>query len=68
VVEQPDQAHKVATAIFQGADFAIQRPEEAAKTVAHYFHQTTVRVLAGIKAFRFHGTTDCQDRMSLRTA
>ena len=68
VDEHPDQARKLAIAIFQGADFTIQHPEEAADTVAHYFHQPTDQVLAGIKAFRFYGTKDWQEHMKLHTA
>ena len=68
VDEHPDQARKLAIAIFQGADFTIQHPEEAAKTVAHYFHQPEDQVLAGIKSFRFYGTQGWQEHMKLHTA
>jgi NitT/TauT family transport system substrate-binding protein len=68
VDEHPDQARELAIAIFQGADFTIAHPEDAAKTVAHYFHQPEDVVLAGIKSFRFYGTKDWQEHMKLHTA
>jgi NitT/TauT family transport system substrate-binding protein len=68
VDEHPDQARKLAIAIFQGVDFTLQHPDEAADTVAHYFHQSPEQVLAGMKSFRFYGTKDWQEHMKLHTA
>lgn len=68
VDEHPDLARKLAIAIFQGTDFVIQHPEEAANLTAHYFHQTPEQVLAGVKAFRFYGTQGWQEHMKLHTA
>jgi NitT/TauT family transport system substrate-binding protein len=55
VDEHPDQARKLATAIFKGADFATKNPEEAAKLVAHYFKKPAEEVLAGMKTFKYFG-------------
>lgn len=55
VDKQPELARKIATAIFRGVDFTNKNPEEAAKTVAHYFKQTPEEVLAGMKTFQYPG-------------
>ena len=68
VDEHPDQARKLAVAIFQGVDFTLAHPDEAASTVAHYFHQTPEQVLAGMKSFRFYGSNDWQEHMKLHAA
>ncbi len=55
VDEHPDEARKLAAAIFKGVDFANTHQKETAETVAHYFHQTPEEVLAGMKTFRYIG-------------
>ena len=65
VDEHPDQAQKLAAAMFKGADFTIKNPEEAAKTVAHYFKKTPEEVLAGMKTFKYFGLAGWQDHMKL---
>ena len=65
VDEHPDQARKLAAAMLKGADFTIKNPEEAAKTVAHYFKKTPEEVLAGMKTFKYFGIEGWQDHMKL---
>lgn len=65
VDEHPDQAKKLAAAMFKGADFAIKNPEETAKTVAHYFKKTPEEVLASMKTFKYFGLEGWQDHMKL---
>ena len=65
VDEHPDQAQKLAAAMFKGADLAIKNPEEAAKTVAHYFKKTPEEVLASMKSFKYFGLDGWSDHMKL---
>jgi ABC-type nitrate/sulfonate/bicarbonate transport system substrate-binding protein len=65
VDEQPEQARKLATAIFQGADFTNKNPEEAARLVAHYFKKPPEEVLAGIKGFKYFGSEGWPEHLKL---
>ena len=68
VEQHPDQARAIALGMFQGADYTLSNPEDAAKTVAHYFRKTPEEVLAGMKPLKFFGTKDWQEHMKLHTA
>jgi len=65
VDEQPELAAKLALAMFKGSDFAIKNPEEAAKTVAHYFKMTPEDTLAGMKSFKYFGLEGWPEHMKL---
>ena len=67
VDEQPDLARKLALAMFKGADFAKQNPDEAAKTVAHYFKMSPEDTLAAMKSFQYFGLTGWPEHMKLHT-
>jgi NitT/TauT family transport system substrate-binding protein len=68
VDEHPDQARKLAIAIFKAADETIADPAAAAKTVAHYFRQSPEQVLEGMKTFKYFGSKDWPEHMKLHTA
>ena len=68
VEQHPDQARAIALGMLKGADFTLSNPEDAAKTVAHYFRKTPDDVLAGMKPLKFFGTKDWQQHMKLHTA
>ncbi len=40
VEQHPDAARGLAAAMFKGADYTNANPDDAAKTVAHYFHKS----------------------------
>jgi NitT/TauT family transport system substrate-binding protein len=65
VDEHPDQARKLAVAVFRGVDFTLAKPQEAAKTVAHYFHQSPEQVLAAMKSFQYYGLKGWQAHTKL---
>jgi ABC-type nitrate/sulfonate/bicarbonate transport system substrate-binding protein len=65
VDEHPEQAKKLAAAMFKGADFTIKNPDEAARTVAHYFKKTPEEVLAGMKTFKYFGLDGWEAHMKL---
>lgn len=65
VDEHPDQARKLAVAIFKGAEFTNKNPEETAKIVAHYFKKPPEEVLAGIKSFKYFGLEGWPEHMKL---
>jgi NitT/TauT family transport system substrate-binding protein len=65
VDEHPDQARKLATAVFKGADFANKNPEETAKLVAQYFKKPPEEVLAGMKTFKYFGLEGWPEHMKL---
>jgi ABC-type nitrate/sulfonate/bicarbonate transport system substrate-binding protein len=67
VDEHPDQARKVALAIFKGADLATRDPQEAAKTIAHYFRKTPEEVLLQMKTFKYFGLAGWPEHMKLHT-
>jgi NitT/TauT family transport system substrate-binding protein len=67
VDEHPDQARKLAIAMFKGADLAIQNPQQAAKTIAHYFRRTPEEVLQQIKTFKYFGLAGWPEHMKLHT-
>jgi NitT/TauT family transport system substrate-binding protein len=63
VDEHPDQARKLAAAMFKGVELVNRNPEEAARTVAHYFKKTPEETLVGIKGFRYFGLADQPEHM-----
>jgi NitT/TauT family transport system substrate-binding protein len=63
VDEHPDQARKLAAAIFKGVELVNRNPEEAAKAIAHYFKKTPEETLVGIKGFRYFGLADQPEHM-----
>jgi NitT/TauT family transport system substrate-binding protein len=65
VDEQPALAHKLAVAIFKGADYTNAHPEDTAETVAHYFRREPAEVLAAMKVFKYFGEAGWQDHMKL---
>jgi NitT/TauT family transport system substrate-binding protein len=65
VIEHPDLAYKLTTAIFKGVAFTNAHPEETAATVAHYFNKPPAEVLAAIKAFKYFGEDNWQEHMRL---
>jgi NitT/TauT family transport system substrate-binding protein len=67
VDEQPDLARKLALAMFKGADFAKKNPDEAAKTVAHYFKMSPEDTLASMKSFQYFGLEGWPEHMKLHT-
>ncbi|MBV9199186.1 MAG: ABC transporter substrate-binding protein, partial [Alphaproteobacteria bacterium] len=68
VDEHPDQAQKLALAIFKGADLTTKEPAEAAATTAHYFKKPVDEVLAQIKTFRYFGLADWPEHIKQHTA
>jgi len=68
VEEHPEQARKLAVAIFKGVDDTIADPAAAAKTVAHWFHKSPDEVLAGMQSFHFYGLKEWPAHMKLHTA
>jgi NitT/TauT family transport system substrate-binding protein len=65
VDEHPDQARKLAAAMFKGVEYANANPDDTAKTVAHYFRKSPEEVLAGMKAFRYFGLAGWPEHMKL---
>ncbi len=68
VEQSPDKARALALGLLKGVDYTIANPEDAAKTVAHYFKRTPEEVLIGMKPLKFFGTKDWQEHMKLHTA
>ncbi len=68
VEQHPDQARAIALGTLKGTDYAIANPEDAAKTVAHYFRKSPEEVLAGMKSQKFFGTKGWQEHMKVHTA
>jgi NitT/TauT family transport system substrate-binding protein len=68
VEERPDQARKLAIAMFKGVDFTNANPEETAKTVAHYFRKTPEETLAAMNNFKYFGQSGWQEHRRLHTA
>jgi len=68
VDEHPDQARKLAMAMFRGADLAARNPEETARTVAHYFKKSPEEVLAGMRTFKYFGFEGWPEHMKLHEA
>jgi len=68
VDEHPDQAQKLALAIFKGADLTTKDPAEAAATTAHYFKKPVDEVLAQIKTFRYFGLAGWPEHIKQHTA
>jgi len=68
VDEHPDQAQKLALAIFKGADLTTKDPAEAAATTAHYFKKPVDEVLEQIKTFRYFGLAGWPEHIKQHTA
>jgi NitT/TauT family transport system substrate-binding protein len=68
VDEHPDQAQKLADAIFKGAELTIKDPAEAAATTAHYFKKPGDEVLAQVKTFRYFGLSGWPEHIKKHTA
>jgi NitT/TauT family transport system substrate-binding protein len=68
VDQYPEQAAKLALAMFKGADFTTANPEEAAKAVAPLFRKPVEEVLAGIKGFKYFGFPGWPEHMRLHGA
>jgi NitT/TauT family transport system substrate-binding protein len=67
VTEQPEQARKLAVAIFKGVEFTNAHPQETAETVAHYFRKPPDDVLAAIKTFKYFGQENWPEHMKLHS-
>ena len=67
VEQHPDQARAIALGILKGADYTLSNPDDAAKTVAHYFRKTPEEVLAGMQPLNFFGTKGWQEHKKLNT-
>ncbi|WP_342358721.1 ABC transporter substrate-binding protein [Terrarubrum flagellatum] len=65
---QPGQAKGIAAAVLKGADFTIEKPEEAAAVVAGYFKQTPEQILTAIKEFKYFGSAGWQDHIKKHAA
>ena len=63
VNEHPDVAKKLVAAIYKGVDYLNQSPDDAAKTIAHYFQQPPETVLAEMKKFKYIGGQDAQQHL-----
>lgn len=67
VEQHPDAAKGLAAALLKGADYANSNPQDAAQTVAHYFHKTPEEVLAAMKTFKYFGTNGSAQHMQIQT-
>jgi NitT/TauT family transport system substrate-binding protein len=67
VEEHPEAARSLAMAMFKGADYTNADPEDAAKTVAHYFRKSPDEVLAAMRSFKYFGAADWQEHMKVQT-
>lgn len=67
VNEKPEVAKKLVAAIFKGVEYTNANPEDAAKTVAHYFRQKPEDVLVAMKKFQYFGAKNWQEHMKLHT-
>ena len=68
VDEHPEQAGKLAVALFKGADFVNANPEETAKLVSSYFKKSAEDLLPGIKSFKYFGEKGWAEHMKLHEA
>jgi len=68
VDEHPDEAQKLALAMFNGADLTNEDPAAAAATTAHYFKKPVDEVLAQIKTFRYFGLVGWPEHIKQHTA
>ena len=67
VEQHPDAARGLAAAMLKGADYTNANPDDAAKTVAHYFHKSPDEVLAAMKTFKYFGSADWPAHMQVQT-
>lgn len=67
VDDHPEQAAKLVSAMFRGADFARENPEEAAKIVAHYFNREPADLVESIRGFQYFGQEGWPEHMDLHT-
>ncbi len=68
VAQHPDEARRLATAIFMGVDFANAHPAETAETVAHYFKKSPAEIEAGMKTFHYIGLDNLSEHMAQQKA
>ena len=66
VDEHPDQARKLAAAVFKGVAYTNDHPEDTAATVAHYFRKPPEEVLAAIRSFKYFGQPGWPEHMKLQ--
>lgn len=67
VTEQPELARKLVAAIFKGAEYTNDHPQESAELVAHYFRKSPEEVLAAMKTFKYFGTKNWPEHMRLHS-
>lgn len=67
VDNHPEQAAKLVSAMFKGANFARENPEETAKIVAHYFNREPGELVESIRGFQYFGNDDWVGHMELHT-
>ncbi|MBI3516521.1 MAG: ABC transporter substrate-binding protein [Proteobacteria bacterium] len=67
VDEQPEQARKLAVALFKGVAYTNANPDDTAKTVAHYFRKSPEEVLEAMKSFKYFGQAGWPEHMKLHT-
>ena len=67
VEKHPEAAKALAGALLKGADYTNANPEDAAKTVAHYFRKAPEEVLAAMKTFKYFGTNGWPQHMRVQT-
>lgn len=67
VDNHPGQAAKLVSAMFRGADFARENPEETAKIVAHYFNREPDELVESIRGFEYFGKEGWTGHMELHT-
>lgn len=65
VNDSPEIANKVIKALFKGADFANNNPEEAAQVVSHYFNKDAADLVDSIDEFMYFGGSDWEAHMEL---
>jgi ABC-type nitrate/sulfonate/bicarbonate transport system substrate-binding protein len=67
VEQHPDEARKLAIAIFEGVAYTNAHPEDTAATVAHYFRKPVPVVLAAMQKFHYFGQAGWPQHMKLHT-
>ena len=67
VEQHPEAAKALAGALLKGADYTNSNPDDAAKTVAHYFRKAPEEVLAAMKTFKYFGTNGWPQHMRVQT-
>jgi ABC-type nitrate/sulfonate/bicarbonate transport system substrate-binding protein len=67
VSQHPEEAQKLAIAIFEGVAYANAHPEDTAKTIAHYFRKPPSVVLAAMQKFHYYGAAGWPQHIKLHT-